>query len=60
LPTRFLGGAKTDIPSTRTPKKPGFFKKPGFCWGQKREGDPLRGMQHRSNNTFAKIKKYHL
>jgi hypothetical protein len=38
LPTGFLGGAKTDIPSTRTPKKPGFCEKPGFCWGQKRDG----------------------
>jgi hypothetical protein len=29
--------AQTDIRSTRTPKKPGFCEKPGFCWGQKRD-----------------------
>jgi len=32
---RVSGRNKTDIPRTRTPKKPGFLKKPGFCWGVK-------------------------
>jgi hypothetical protein len=32
----FFSWAKTDIPSTKTPKKPGFCEKPGFCWGQLR------------------------
>ncbi len=45
----FFSSAKTDIRSTRTPKKPGFCEKPGFCWGKKCEGVALR-MQHRSKN----------
>jgi hypothetical protein len=32
-------------------------EKPGFCWGQKREGDPLRGMQHRSKNGEGIVQK---
>ena len=56
LPTGFLGSAKTDIPSTRTPKKPGFCEKPGFCWGQKRVGVALR-MQHRSKNGEGIVEK---
>ncbi len=47
--------AQTDIRSTRTPKKPGFSQKPGFCWGQKREGVALR-MEHRSKNGEGIVK----